>query len=155
METIILGGPALALTAGNNKRYYSIINTETTRSLAAIEIDVNAKRRSLFIHEPTGSEEIVSAVLRLVMSVMTNSDLPVTLADAQGIVFAYMLNGTMESKDPAIVKAWTSLNFELELVNDTGGKANRVRFSGTNIQGVKNIAKASSVTFTISTKVNR
>jgi hypothetical protein len=152
METVILGGPSLALTSGNNKRYYTVINAETTRSLAAIEIDVAAKRRSLIIHEPSSNEDSVAAILHLIMTVLQNKFVPVTASDSNGILFAYMLNGTMESKDPTIVKAWTSLTFELELVSEDGDLANRVRFSGTNIQGVKNIAKASSVTFTISAK---
>lgn len=150
METVILGGPSLALTSNNRKRYYSIINIETTRSLAAIQVDVDAKRRTLFVHEPKSDEGTIAAVLKLAMAVLADRGLPIIIEDSQAILFAYMLNATMDSKDATIVKAWTSLNFELELVNEESH--NRVRFSGTNIQGVKNIAKASSVTFTISAK---
>lgn len=152
MDTVILGGPTLALSPSDT-RYYTIINCDGAKQIATIAIDVPAKTRTLIINDPDNAEENVAAIMRLLLATIDAfSHIPIICRDTQGIVFAYMLNGTMDSKQQDIVKAWTKLNFELELTNEAKGTGNKVRFVGTNIQGIKQIAKASAVTLKITRK---
>jgi hypothetical protein len=152
MNTMILGGPVLALVS-ESMRFYTVINTEDAKQIATVVVDVENQKRKLIIHNPDSSEKNVAGVMNLLINTIDNyRHIPIVAHDSQGITFAYMLNATMDSKEPTIAKAWTKLGFELELVNDAKDVRNRVRFVGTNIQGIKQIAKASSVTLTISRK---
>lgn len=153
MDTVILGGPALALSPSDT-RYYTIINCDGAKQIATVAIDVPAKTRTLIINDPENREENVAAISRLLLATIdAYRHIPIIAYDTNGILISYMFNGTVESKHPDIVKAWTTLNFELELTSEnSNGVTNKVRFVGTNIQGIKQIAKASAVTFKITRK---
>lgn len=154
MNTVILGGPALALDNSVKTRHYTIISTDDLKQIASIVVDMDKKVRSLFIHCADQTEEITSAVCKLLRMVALNHEtIPITANDMQGISLAYLLSGNVASSDPDIVAAWTSLDFELTLTNSTpDGVRNSVRFSGANMAGIKKIAKASNVTLTAKKK---
>jgi hypothetical protein len=154
MQTVILGGPALALDNSIKTRHYTIIDTSDATQVASIVIDIESKTRSLVIHKSDPSEENTAAVCRLLKSVAPNYvSIPIRADDGNAVALAYMLSGNIKSSDTDIVAAWTSLNFELEMVNQKNdGTVNKIRFVGANMKGIKNIATATSITLTITPK---
>jgi hypothetical protein len=152
MNTVILGGPVLGQTAVSS-RYYSILNTDSLSHLATIEINIARKTRILTIHSPDGDEDTTAAILRLLMAVVKTSPEPIAANDTSAIVLAHRLSAVVDSRNADIIKGWTSLDFVIEFTNESGThQANKVRFQGTGIAGIKAITKASSVLFTITAK---
>lgn len=154
MKTVILGGPSLALDTSIKTRHYSIIDLEDYTQVASIVVDTAARTRKLLIHRADQTEENTAAVCRLLKAVSVNSyEIPITADDGHAVSLAYLMSGNVASHDPDIVAAWTTLNFELELVNlQRDGSTNKIRFLGANIAGIKEISKASEVTFKITPK---
>ncbi len=153
MQTVILGGPALALDNSVKTRHYSVINAEDATQFASVTIDVAAKTRTLVIHKTDCTEEATAVVCRFLKIVAQNIALPITAQDANAVAFVYMLNSNVSSNNPDIVAAWTSFTFELEMRSQQkDGTINRLRFLGANIKGIKDIASASGITLTITPK---
>lgn len=143
----------MALDTSIKTRHYSIIDIEDSTQIASIMIDVAAQTRKLLIHRSDQNEANTAAVCRLLKAVTQNSSIPVTADDGHAVALAFLLSGNVASHDPDIVAAWTTLNLELELVNlQRDGSTNKIRFLGANVAGIKDIAKASEVTFTITSK---
>jgi hypothetical protein len=158
MKTVILGGPALALDNSIRTRHYTIVDIEDSVQIATIVFDIDAKTRNLIIHR-TGSsegpsEEITSAVCRLMKAVAPNYvSVPITADDSNAVALAFLLSGNVTSSDPDIVAAWTSLNFELEMSHtQRDGTTNKLRFTGANIRGMKDISTADTITLTVTPK---
>lgn len=154
MKTVILGGPVLA-TAPTASRYYTIIDTDTRKQIATVEVNQATPRaRTLFVQTPDSGEDVATAIMRLLLAVITQDrSTPIVANDTHAVLLAYALSGSIQSANEDIVKGWTSLNFEIEMVNEMStGKTNAVRFVGANIVGIKAITKASSVTFVITAK---
>jgi hypothetical protein len=154
MKTVILGGPALALDNSIPTRHYSIIDIEDSSQIASLAIDVDAKTRSLTIHKSDYSEAATSAVCKFLKSVFpTYGSIPFTADDGNAVSLAYMLSNNIESSDAAIVAAWTSFNFEIEMRSQNkDGTTTKIRFLGANMKGIKDISTATSITFTITAK---
>jgi hypothetical protein len=154
MKTVILGGPALALDNSIPTRHYTIIDVEDGSQLASLIIDVDAKTRNLIIHKSDYSEAATSAVCKFMKSVFpTYASIPFTADDGNAVALTYMLSNNIESNDPAIVSAWTSFNFEIEMRSQNkDGTTTKIRFLGANMKGIKNIATATNITFTVTAK---
>lgn len=152
MKTVILGGPALALDNSIKTRHYTIIDVDSLAQIASIVSDTEAKTRKLIIHSSIQTEEHAAAVCKLLKSVAPNY-VPITAEDSHGVTLAYLLSSNVASNDPDIISAWTSLNFELEISSvQRDGSTNKIRFTGANIGGIKQIANASVVKFTVTEK---
>jgi fructose-specific phosphotransferase system IIC component len=154
MQTVILGGPALALDNSIMTRHYTISDVEDATQIASLVIDVEAKTRSLLIHKSDYSEEATSAVCKFIKSVFpTYGSVPFTADDGNAVCLAYMLSNNVSSNDPAIVSAWTSFNFEIEMRSQNkDGSVSKIRFLGANMKGIKDIATATSITLTVTAK---
>jgi hypothetical protein len=154
MKTVILGGPALALDNSIQTRHYTVINPEDGAQIASIIIDVDAKTRTLIIHQADYSEDVTAAVCKFIKSASASyNSIPITADDGNAVSLAYMLSNNVSSANTDIVSAWTSFNFELEMRSQNkDGSVSKIRFLGANMKGIKNIATATSVTLTITQK---
>lgn len=154
MKTVILGGPALALDNSIQTRHYTVINVEDATQVASLVIDVDAKTRSLILHTSDNSEDTTAAVANFIKTfAFTYSSIPITADDGNAVAFAYMLNSNVASNNADIVALWTKFNFELEMRSQNkDGTVSKIRFTGTNISGIKDIATATSITLTITQK---
>lgn len=151
MKTVILGGPALALDNSIKTRHYTIIDTEDAAQIASLTIDVEAKTRALTIHKSDNSEASTAAVCRFLKAVFpTYGSIPFTADDGNAVALAYMLNNNISSSNPDIVSAWTSFEFALEMRNESkDGTVTKVRFTGANMRGIKDISTATAITLTV------
>jgi hypothetical protein len=115
---------------------------------------VEAKTRSLIIHTADNSEEMTAAVAHFIKtSAFTYSSIPITADDANAVSLVFMLNNNVASNNADIVALWTKYNFELEMRSaNKDGTETKVRFTGANIKGIKDIATATSITLTITQK---
>lgn len=154
MNTVILGGPALALDTSIKTRHYTIIDADDATQIASLIVDVEAKTRNLIIHKSDYSEEATAAVCRFVKaSYPTYGSIPFTADDGSAVSLVYMLSNNVASNDPDIVSAWTSFNFEIEMRSENkDGSVSKIRFLGANIKGIKDVSTATSITFTITRK---
>jgi hypothetical protein len=154
MKTVILGGPVLALDNSIQTRHYTVINPEDGTQLASLIIDVEAKTRTLIIHQADYSEDSTAAICKFIKATSpTYNTIPMTADDGNAISLAYMLSNNVASTNTDIVAAWTSFNFELEMRSQNAdGSVSKIRFLGANMKGIKNIATATSVTLTITKK---
>jgi hypothetical protein len=154
MNTVILGGPALALDNSIKTRHYTIIDSDDGEQLASLIIDVDAKTQALIIHQTDYSEDATAALCRFLKACSpTYSSIPITADDGNAVSLAYMLSNNVASSNPAIVYAWTSFNFELEMRSENkDGTVTKIRFLGANMKGIKNISTATSITLTITHK---
>ena len=154
MKTVILGGPALALDNSIQTRHFTIVDVEDSSQIASLIIDVEAQTRALIIHKADYSEEATSAVCKFLKSVFpTYGSTPFTADDGNAVSLAYMLNNNIESNDPYIVSAWTSFNFEIEMRSaNKDGSETKIRFTGANMKGIKDISTATSITLTVTQK---
>ncbi len=152
MSHVILSGPALA-TEPNASTYYIVLDTTSiNRPLASIEVNTTNKTKLLTLH--TSYLEIdLPAIMCLVSAVLKQyKGTSIVATDSTGLVLAMALTAAQASTDPAIVAAWTKLNFVIEASSDDAPTVNKVRFVGTNIAGIKALSASSSITFTISSK---
>jgi hypothetical protein len=155
MNHVILAGPALAVDP-NVSRFYSVVALRNTfPQLASIEVS-KTKELTLRINTGYGEEECMSAIMAMVVQVVKQySGQTIKASGTDAICLATGLNAFVASTDANIVKAWTTLNFAVEAVQEStiaNAKATSVRFVGTNISGLKAITSATTVTFSISAK---
>jgi hypothetical protein len=154
MKTVILGGPALALDNSIKTRHYTVIDADESTQIASLVIDVDAKTRSLIMHTADNSEEMTAIVAKFIKSSdFTYSSLPITADDANAVALTFMLNNNVASNNADIVALWTKYNFELEMRSaNKDGSETKIRFTGANMKGIKDIATATSITLTITAK---
>jgi hypothetical protein len=133
------------------------MNTGNASFVGSIEVNKKTSVYVLSLNSDLQSTDDLGALLSFVKALAKQykgENIVATGNDA--LVLALALAANVASTQERIVQGWTSLNFTLEAVADstlTNAQAPvKVRFTGANLQGIKNITNASSITLTISAK---
>lgn len=156
MSYSILAGPILAVDP-NSSRYYALMNTDTSSFVGSVEVNRKTKVYVLSLNSDLQSTDDLGALLSFVTAVAKQYKGESIVATGNAaVVLAMALSANVASTQAQIVQGWTSLNFTLEAVADstmTDAQAPvKIRFTGANLQGVKNITSAYNITLTISAK---
>jgi hypothetical protein len=155
MTYITLSGPASAVSPADT-RYLALFNTASNSLVATIQTTPNTKTPVLALNSALTADADLVALMSLIQAFLKqNKGQTLTASDNDGVTLSMAMGAKAASTDPTLVSAWTNLNFAVEVVATTPtvtGRSNKVRFTGMNIAGIKAIASASAVTFTISAK---
>lgn len=152
----ILAGPALAIDP-NSSRYYALMNTDIASFVGSVEVNKATKVYVLSLNNNLQESDDLGALLSFLSAIAKQYKGQNIIATGNAaLVLAMALSNNVASTNPQIVQGWTSLSFTLEAVADstmTGAQTPvKVRFTGINLQGIKQITNASSITLTISAK---
>lgn len=156
MNYSILAGPALAVDPSSS-RYYALMNTDNASFVGSLEVNRTTKVYVLSLNSNLQSTDDLGALLAFVTAIAKQyKGQNIVATGNAALVLALALASNVTSTQTQIVQGWTSLNFTLEAVADStmtnAQSPVKVRFTGANLQGIKNITNASSVTLTISAK---
>jgi len=152
----ILAGPALAIDPSSS-RFYALMNTDTASFVGSVEVNKKTKVYVLSLNSNLQSTDDLGNLLSFISALAKQYKGESIIATGNAaLVLSIALSNNVASTHAQIVQGWTSLNFLLEAVADstmTGAQTPvRVRFTGTNLQGIKNITNASSIKLTVSAK---
>ena len=152
----ILAGPALAIDPSSS-RFYALMNTDTASCVGSVEVNKKTKVYVLSLNSNLQSTDDLGNLLSFISALAKQYKGESIIATGNAaLVLSIALSNNVASTHAQIVQGWTSLNFLLEAVADstmTGAQTPvRVRFTGTNLQGIKNITNASSIKLTVSAK---
>lgn len=152
----ILAGPALAIDPSSS-RYYALMNTDTASFVGSVEVNKKTKVYVLSLNSNLQSTDDLGNLLSFISALAKQYKGESIIATGNAaLVLSIALSNNVASTNAQIVQGWTSLNFLLEAVADstmTGAQTPvRVRFTGTNLQGIKSITNASSIKLTVSAK---
>jgi hypothetical protein len=152
----ILAGPALAIEPSSS-RYYALMNTEIASFVGSVEVNKASKVYLLSLNSSLQSADDLGALLSFLTALAKqHKGENITATGNAALVLAIALANNVASTNTQIVQGWTSLNFVLEAVADstvTGAHTPvKVRFTGSTLQGIKQITNASSITLTINAK---
>ena len=152
----ILAGPALAIDPSSS-RFYALMNTDTASFVGSVEVNKKTKVYVLSLNSNLQSTDDLGNLLSFISALAKQYKGESIIATGNAaLVLSIALSNNVASTHAQIVQGWTSLNFLLEAVADstmTGAQTPvRVRFTGTNLQGIKNIQNASSIKLTVSAK---
>jgi hypothetical protein len=152
----ILAGPALAIDPSSS-RYYALMNTDTASFVGSVEVNKSTKVYVLSLNNNLQESDDLGALLSFLGAIAKQYKGQNIIATGNAaLVLAMALSNNVASTNPQIVQGWTSLSFTLEAVADsafTGAQTQvKVRFTGTNLSGVKALSSANKITLTITAK---
>lgn len=156
MNYSILAGPALAVDPSSS-RYYALMNTDDASFVGSLEVNRKTNVYVLSLNSTLQSADDLGALLAFLVAIAKQyKGQNIVATGNAALVLSMALAASVASTQAQIVQGWTSLNFTLEAVADStitsAQTPVKVRFTGANLQGIKNITNASAITLTISAK---
>lgn len=156
MNPVILSGPALAVTKSDAK-YLALFDTELRKTMCNVMLAPNtSKNLQLTLNNNLSDIEVFKSVLVFLQAVGRQfNKAPIVLTDSDALVFSMALSAGYVSSNIDVTNLLATMDFVVEagvtLPGETG-QVNKIRLHGLSIKGIKQLAKASDLTLTITLK---